>query len=164
MRQSIAPADPREALQRIADALHLLPGANAGAGVVDAIWLRNAIRARLGGEAESLDQALGLRGPQPREICARRRAANIRKLAQTTGVRSPWGAANVVALLLRGDHQPHPDQAELVQALRADPKASRSARHIYRLLREGATDTPWRVRVSAPPPAPIARAARSRTA
>lgn len=151
------PGDPIAALRAIADGLHLLPGVSP----VHRLWLRDALRARLSGEAASIDAALGLpsQHPQPRSARTAARHALLRELAESTGVREAWAAAGEVALLLAGEHAPVPTAAALCARLRADPDCPRSLRQVYRVLR---ADTAAAVCVSTPPHAQIEPATHHR--
>lgn len=144
-RPTFQPDDPIAALRAIVGALHLLPCVD----VVARLWLRDALRARIAGEAASIDEALGLPAPsvQPRTARAEARHGLLRELAASTGLTEAWAAAGEVALLLAGEHEPGPTSAGLCARLRADPDCPRSRRQLYRVL----TDTRAAVCVSAAP-------------
>lgn len=130
MRPSLRPGDSLEALERVARLLHLLPGVPA----VDALWLREGVRAYLAGEASGLDAALGLDRNTQRRLKARRRALCIRRLGAAFGLGPTWACASQVLAVISGA-SPCPEGLERECAeLRADPKTARSIEHVYRVL------------------------------
>jgi hypothetical protein len=132
MRPSICPDNQLEALERLAGSLHLVPGAQA----IDALWLRNGVRAFLMGEVASLDAALGLDSNTRRRLKAARRARCIRRIAAAVGLGPTWACAGQVLAIIAGAVDcPRGVDRECAE-LRSDPKTARSIEHVYRLLSE----------------------------
>ncbi len=125
--------------------------------MVAKIWLQRALRDRLEGRATTIDAALGLPAPQPRQVRAAERHALIRDVAAATGLRG-WAGAGNLERMLAGDVPPPPQARDAVARLRADRYAI-GQRQIYRAL---VTDTTTRVCVSEAGPASMQTSTRKR--
>jgi len=153
-RPTIRPQDCLAALAALADAIHLLPVGHEL--VVAKVWLQRALRDRLEGRAATIDEALGLPAPQPRQARAAERHALIREAAATAGLHG-WAGAADLARMLAGDLPPPPPARDAVARLRAQRYAI-GQRQIWRAL----ADTSGRVCVSAAGPDSMQTSTRRR--
>jgi len=130
------PTGKRQALAELAGCALTLPGLDP----VARLWLRDGLRRYLAGRAPTLDAALELPLRQPRQAAAAARAALLREVAAASGLPPSWARAAWVAGVIAGTVPPPPQAAEAAAALRADPDAPRSVRHVHRVLAR-CTDT-----------------------
>jgi hypothetical protein len=130
-RPSICPNDPDDALRRIRQALPLL---RAALDPVDLLWLQSAIDLRLSGQAQTLDEALGLRRTTPRRQKALRRHTAVRELARALALGQTWAAAMQVQLVVLGAAEAPAGFEVLVNELRADKATPRSIEGLWRII------------------------------
>lgn len=152
----LQPSDWKGAMRALAEAMHLLPvGAEH---LVAKIWLQHALRDRLEGRAATLDEALGLPAPQPRQVRAAERHALIRDVAAATGLRG-WAAAGETERILAGEVPAPPAAQAAVARLRAERYAIKQRQ----ILRACGTDTTMTVCVSSSTLDSMQASARKRT-